>query len=143
MKADDPIKIVKGLNDASNQEDYEKEASFLADDCVYEPVPGDGVFHGKKGFIDFAKRYHKSFPDHKWELKSVFSDGHRIAAEHVSTGTWTYSNDPKMPATGKHISYRGVSIIELCNGKIYRMTDYYDALSLWQQLGLIPEKPSE
>jgi len=119
------VKILKDFVEACNSENYEKVASLFTDDCVYDDVPSGMVFHGAKEFINFAKRYHTTFPDHKWELKSVFSSGNRIASESVSSATFTHSDDPKMPATGEHGTLRSAEIIELRNGKIYRITDYY------------------
>jgi len=141
MKAVDAIKIMKDMMEAGNSQDYEKFASFFTDDCVYEDVPNGKVWHGMKEFIPFAKLLHAAGPDHKWELKSAFSDGNKIASETVWSVTFTHSSDPERPATGKHVSIRGVSITELRNGKICRNSDYYDALSLRQQLGLSPETP--
>ncbi len=133
--ATDAVKIMKDMMEAGNSQNYEKVASFFTDDCVYEDVPSGKVAHGIKEFIDMAKMVHVDFPDHKWELTSAFSDGRRIASESIWSGTFTHSNDPKRPATGKYASIRCVSITEIRNGKIYRYRDYYDGLSLAQQLG--------
>ena len=132
----DAVKIMKGMMAALNSQNYEKAASFFTDDLVYEDVASGMVFHGVKEFIDFAKLVRVEFPDREWELKSAFSDGHKIATESVWSGTFTHSVfNPERPATGKHVSIRCVSITELRNGKICRNSDYYDGLSFWQQLG--------
>ena len=123
--ATDAVKIMKGMMDALNSQDYEKAASFFTDDLVYEDVPAGKVCHGVKEVIDMARLVRKHFPDRKWELTSAFSDGRRIASESVSSATFTHSDDPKMPATGEHGTLRSAEIIELRNGKIYRITDYY------------------
>ena len=135
MKADDAIKIMKGMMDALNSQDYEKVASFFADDCVYEDVPSGGVTHSAKEFISFAKMVRVDFPDRKWEMTSAFSDGRKIASESIWSGTFTHSSDPKRTATGKFASIRCVSITEIRNGKICKNTDYYDGLSFSKQLG--------
>jgi steroid delta-isomerase-like uncharacterized protein len=140
--ATNAIKIMKDMMAALNSKDYEKTASFFTDDCVYEDIPSGKVFHSAKDFIDFAKIVRKNFPDRKWELVSAFSDGHSIATESVWSGTFTHSDEPKMPATGKHVSIRCVSITETRNGKISRNRDYYDGLSFMQQLGVMPAPPS-
>lgn len=131
----DAVEIMKDLMKAASSQDYEKFASLFTDDCVYEDIPSGGVWHGMKEFTDFAKLLHIDFPDHKWEFKSSFSDGHRIATEAVWSGTFSHSSNPERPATGKHVAMRTVSITELRNGKICRNTDYYDGLSMMQQLG--------
>ena len=139
----DAVKIMKDMMEAGNSQNYEKVASFFTNDCVYEDVPSGKVCHGIKEFINFGKMVHIDFPDHKWELTSAFSDGHRIASESVWSGTFTHSDDPKRPATGKHVTLRCVSITEIRNGKICRNSDYYDGLSMLQQLGGLPESSSK
>ena len=124
--ATDAAKIMKDMVAAVNSWDFEKTASFVTDDLVYEDVPTGMVFHGIKELADFAKIVHFEFPDRTWELESAFSDGHKIASETVWSGTFTHSSNPERPATGKHASIRCVSITELRNGKICRNSDYYE-----------------
>ena len=128
------VNIFKNLVSAFSSKDYEKMTALCADDLVHEDVASGGSFHGVKEYIDFAKRLHSSFPDQKWEIISAFSQGNRIAAETIWSGTFTHSMDPKIPATGKYVSVRGVSIIELRNGKIWRNREYYDWFP-FKQLG--------
>ena len=78
----------------------------------------------------------------EFTLKSFFSAGGRTATEWVMTGT--HSGElPGIPATGKSFSVRGVSIADLREGKISRNTDYYNLVSFLQQVGLLPEAPSQ
>jgi steroid delta-isomerase-like uncharacterized protein len=121
MKAADAVNVIKGMIAASNSQNYEKLASFFMDDFMYEDLPLGKTCHSKKELIAFFSSSHANAPDHKWELKSSFNDGQRIATE------WVWSGTPKeRPASGKHVSFRGVSITELHNGKISRNTDYYN-----------------
>jgi limonene-1,2-epoxide hydrolase len=71
--ANEAVPIMKSFMEALNSQDYEKAASFLTDDCVYEDVPSGTVFHGAKEVIDFARVVRFQFPDRKWEIKSAFS----------------------------------------------------------------------
>ncbi len=131
----DAVKIMKDMMEAANSQNYEKLTALFTDDYVYEDLPLEATSRGKKELIVSISRVHASVPDHKWELKSSFSDGHRIATEWLWSGTPTHDIDPERPATGKHVSFRGVSITELHNGKISRNTDYYDMVTVQQQLG--------
>jgi steroid delta-isomerase-like uncharacterized protein len=141
--ASDGVKIMKGMMVALDAQDFEKAAKFFADDCVYEDVPMGMITHSAKEFIGFARIVRGNFPDRKWEMTSAFSDGNKVATESVWSGTFTNSDDPKRPATGKHASVRVVSITEIRNGKICKNTDYYDGLSLSQQLGMGPPSHSK
>jgi steroid delta-isomerase-like uncharacterized protein len=100
------------------------------------------VNRGKKELNEFIKNTFVWSPDVKFEMKSFFSTGDRIASEWVMSGT--HAGDvPGLPATGKSFSIRGASIIELRKGKVSRQTDYYNLVSFLKQVGLLPETPSQ
>ena len=135
----DTVKIIEDMIAAMNSWDLDKVASYFTDDCLCEDVPSGKVCHGIKEYIDLAKMVREEFPDRSLELKSAFSDGHKIASESVWSGTFANSRNPERPATGKHVSVRYITITELRDGKICRNSDYYDMLSVSQQLGsLLP-----
>jgi steroid delta-isomerase-like uncharacterized protein len=144
MKAAEAIKIMKDMIVAVNSWDFEKAATFFTDDLVYEDVPSGKVCHGVKEYIDFARMVRTEFPDRTWEFKSAFSDGQKIASETVWSGTLTHSNNPDRPATSRRVTMRCISMTELREGKICRNSDYYDMLSVSQQLGsLLPGMKTE
>ncbi len=69
----DNLRLIKEFIEAANSQDYDKVASFFADDSEYEDVPSGAVWHGAKEFTEYARsQVHIEFPDHKWELKSCF-----------------------------------------------------------------------
>ena len=138
----DMKKVAKDLIGAWNSHDVDKIASFFTDDCVYEDLAFGMVARGKKEINDFLKVTFVWSPDLKFELKSFFGAGGRTATEWVMTGTHA-GELPGMPATGKSFSLRGVSISEQREGKISRNTDYYNLVSFLQQVGLLPEAPSQ
>jgi len=42
------------------------------------------------------------------------------------------------PATGRNTTFEGVSIIRVVDGKIAEAWNFYDFLSMYQQLGVTP-----
>ena len=135
-------KVAADFIGAWNSHDVDKIASFFTDDCVYEDVAFGVVNRGKKEIKDFIKAMYVWSPDLKFDLKSFFSAGGWTASEWVMTGTHA-GEVPGIPATGKSFSVRGASIEELRGGEISRHTDYYNLLSFLQQVGLLPETPSQ
>ena len=133
--ADENEKIIRAFIEASNSENYEKMEYLLSDDFVSDEVPTGKVCHSKREFMDFAKLVHSEFPDHKWEAKTIISSGDRVAVESLWNGTFTHSDDPDRPATNRHATLRSVEIMELCDDKICRLTDYFDLSSMLKQLG--------
>ena len=76
-------------------------------------------------------------PDLKWEMTSqpiVGKDGN-IAFQWKFTGRNTGAWGADTPATGKSLSFEGVSFIRMQGDKIVYQGDYYDALNFNKQLG--------
>ena len=141
--ASDVEKIVKGGHEAWNSHDPDKVVSVYTDDCVCDSVPMGVVFHGKDEVKALAKQLSTDYPDFHYEPKSWFASGNKVASEWVWTGTHKHSSNPAIPATGKRFSVRGVSILELRQGKMSRATFYWNLADLMQQLGLMPKAPSK
>jgi steroid delta-isomerase-like uncharacterized protein len=139
--ATDSEKMMNDYVAAWNSHDMEKVLSFCTDDVVFEEVPMEKVWRGKKEAKDFAKDTFTNFPDFKIEVKSGFSAGAQGAGEWVMSGTFANSSTPGMPATGKRFSVRGTSIIEFREGKISRESMYWNLASFLQQVGLMPGPP--
>jgi steroid delta-isomerase-like uncharacterized protein len=134
----------KMMNDyvaAWNSHDMEKVLSFCTDDVVFEEVPMEKVWRGKKEAKDFVNVTFTNFPDFKIEMKSGFGTGAQGAGEWVMSGTFANSSTPGMPATGKRFSVRGTSIIEFREGKISRESMYWNMAAFLQQVGLMPTPP--
>jgi steroid delta-isomerase-like uncharacterized protein len=117
----------------------EKVLSLFSDDCVYEDVTFGVVNRGKKELQAFADGVFAAVTDFKVELTARFAAATWAGMEWVMSGT--HKGDfPGMPATGKHFSIRGVTILELQAGKIRRNSDYWDAATVMRQVGLLPSK---
>jgi hypothetical protein len=61
--------------------------------------------------------------------------------ERVDSGTFAHSHILAMTATGKTFSLRAASIVQLHKGKVIRQSDYYNAVTFMQQVGLMPMQP--
>jgi steroid delta-isomerase-like uncharacterized protein len=81
-------------------------------------------------------------------LRSAYPDGHFTLEEMVAEGNsvvarWTFRGTHKgelmgIAPTGREVSATGTSIFAVADGKIMTEWAEYDALGLWQQLGVIP-----
>ena len=118
---------------AWNSHNPDKLLPLFTDDLVYEDVAFGEVSHGKTELRKFAADEYEGSPD--LELKLV------RAEFHGSHGTieWSFSGtDKAVFKTGKKFSVRGVSVIDLRNGKISRNLDFYDSATIMRQVGLLP-----
>ena len=132
----DMEKMLRDWVDAENSQDVDKFASFYADDCVWEDVALGLVNRGKKEVKAYFKTMFVAIPDLRFEVQSVFVEGDWGVCEWLMTGTQA-GDFPGLPsAVGKSFSVRGVSVIQLQNGKISRNSDYWNLATLLQQVGL-------
>ena len=122
--------------EAWNSHDTDKIAALFADDFIHEDVAIGAVFRSKEELQAGISALFAACPDVKLEQKSLFGTSDWLAQEWVMTGTQTGAfNDLGIPATGKSFSIRGVSIIEVHDGKVARNSDYWSLTSMLQQLG--------
>jgi len=133
----DTERVLEAWATAWSSHDTERVLSLFTDDCLYEDVTFGVINRGKKELRAFADSVFVGIPDFKVDLTTRFGAGTWAGMEWVMSGT--HKGDfPGMPATGKHFSTRGVTILELQAGKIRRNSDYWDAASVMRQIGLLP-----
>lgn len=127
---------------AFSSTDVDRILTFFTDDAYYEDVPSvengwDVPLRGHEMIRESLVDTFQALPDLAFELVSASSAGNRMVIEWIMTGT--HEGDfPGLPATGRTISIRGVSLIELEGGKIAWDRDYYDVYLLLTQLGVVP-----
>ena len=119
---------------AWNSHDPDKMLPAFTDDVYYEDVAFGEISHGHAEFRKFAAEEFEGVPDA--ELKLV------RAAIHNGHGTieWTFSGTDKgVYKTGKKFTVRGVSVVDVRDGKISRCLDFYDTGAIMKQVGVLPE----
>jgi steroid delta-isomerase-like uncharacterized protein len=135
----DADRALIGMANAWSSHDVDKLLALFIDNCVYEDVTFGVVTRGKSELRGFAEATFKAIPDFNMEVTSRSVAGDRASMEWVMTGT--HKGDfPGLPATGKRFSVRGASIVEVQGAKIRRVSDYWDAVTLMRQIGLLPAK---
>jgi steroid delta-isomerase-like uncharacterized protein len=118
---------------AWNSHNPEKMLPAFTDDVFYEDVAFGEVSHGHSEFRKFAADEFEAVPD--LEIKLV------RASIHGGHGTieWTFSGTDKgIYKTGKKFSVRGVSVVDVRDGKIARSLDFYDSGTIMRQVGVLP-----
>ena len=118
---------------AWNSHDPNKMLPLFTDDALYEDVAFGSVNHGKTELQKFVADEYEGVPD--LELKLLRAD---FRGNH-GTIEWTFSGTDKgVFKTGKKFSVRGVSVIDLRDGKISRNLDFYDSATIMRQVGILP-----
>ena len=123
---------------AWNSHSPDKMIPLFTADIFYEDVAFGEVSHGSDELRKFAASEFEGVPDLELKLlRANIHGGH-------GTIEWTFSGTDKgVFNTGKKFSVRGVSVIDVRDGKISRNLDFYDTATLMRQVGLLPTPPTD
>jgi ketosteroid isomerase-like protein len=119
-------KLVDELFESMNNRDLDEFLAFFTDEASFI-FPGTstlgGFYLGKKKIKRFLDKLFVLIPDMNFKILNIISSENEklVAVEWISTGI-----------TRKGLPYesRGVSIIEMHNGRIKEMRQYYDTEKL-------------
>jgi steroid delta-isomerase-like uncharacterized protein len=89
----------------------------------------------RNGVREAVQTYRKAFPDLKFQIESVISEGDKVSTFWRASGTHKGSFLGQS-ATNKKASVEGVTVGRISGGKLVEDWTQYDVLSLFQQLGL-------
>jgi steroid delta-isomerase-like uncharacterized protein len=128
------------FNDANTYRGDIAKAPFMAEK-YFAP---DWVFHhpsrgdmNREQFIQFMVGISAAFPDFKFSIDDVVAEGDKVVTRYTLRGTHMgpYSG---IPATGKQVAIKGVSIDKIVGGKFAETWDFPDSLGTMTQLGITP-----
>ena len=123
--------------DAFNARDDTREASlrtidFTAHAPDFMQLPTlDGA-----AWVEFLGTFLQGFPDLHLQVQDAVSDGGMTAQRILFTGTHT-GPFRGLPPTGRTVRFSGIEINRMSSGKVAEHWFQLDALTLFQQLGLL------
>jgi predicted ester cyclase len=97
-----------------------------------------GELRGRDSLKQMIRQLHRAFPDISFNLEGDFiAEGDKVVArwKGVATQKGTFGS---IPATGKSATWTGLSIFRIADGQVAEEIGEEDALSMFQQLGLVP-----
>ena len=122
------------------QEIYTSNDLDALSEVVSENLLTPKIMPGISTGIEGAKAAHRimlaGFPDYQTIIDDLFAEGDKVAARITMSGTNTGSF-MGIPPTGKYVSFTGIYIARLANGKIVEHWGEEDGVSLLQQLGVL------
>jgi steroid delta-isomerase-like uncharacterized protein len=139
--ADDAVTVVEALFEAFNDGDLDRAAECVSDDFELVDVAAGQSFQGPNGCRQWLGMFRTALPDARTELVSIFAHGAQVASEHIGRGTQTgpfATPAGTIPPTDRPIELRIGEFYEVRDGKITRLTAYYDTATMMRQLGLMP-----
>ena len=106
----------------------------FADDYLRHDLRPTAAAPGPDGQRQIAAAFRAAFPDLRWHVDLLLAEGDlvvgRWTASGTNTGPWA-----GMAATGRHVTFSGVNIFRIRDGKVVEIWNHRDDLGLAQQLG--------
>ena len=118
-----------------NQGKFQVADEIYAEDFVNHGVHRDVRL---KEDQDAARGWKLAFPDLKITVVKEIAEGDLVTVLYTVTGTNTGEGNG-LPATGKRMQGRGITIWRIVNGKITEEWSEFDQLRIMKDLGLLPE----
>lgn len=126
MSPEDTRALVERYLDAFNASDHDAMLSLLAEDVVHDINQG-GREIGREKFRWFNATMGKHYDETLGDIV-IMTDpsGRHAAAEFTVRGTYLETADGLPPATGQHYSLPAAILFEVDEGKISRVSTYYN-----------------
>jgi steroid delta-isomerase-like uncharacterized protein len=130
--------LIQDLVDGWNAHDANKVTALYAPDYEEEDIAAAGRHRGPIAARATMILYLRAFPDLRLTAEDVVIQGDCVVLSWILTGTHrgTLMN---IPATGRGVRVRGVSIMSLADGRIKRTCRVWDLAGLLRTFGLLPE----
>jgi steroid delta-isomerase-like uncharacterized protein len=118
-----------------NSGDREAFLALLTEDVVHDINQG-GCEVGKEAFRSFLQRMDRSYAEQVEELVVMAdSSGQRGAAEFYIRGSYLSTDEGLPPATGQTYRLRVGAFFEIKEGRVSRVTNYYNLQEWLKQVG--------
>lgn len=115
---------------------------LYADDYVdhVSRGPEPAEVKGPAGLKEAVTMFRTAFPDLQYAIEDEIAERDLVVTRFSASGTHL---GPFLgaPATGRKVTYTGIDINRIVDGRIVESWVQYDALGLLQQLDLVPATP--
>lgn len=135
LSREETVTLISRYYDVFNGGDRETFLSLL-DEQVQHDINQGGAEVGLEAFRAFLQRMDRCYREQVEELQVFASEnGDRAAAEFYISGTYLTTDDGLPPATGQKYRLRVGAFFQIRQGKISRVTNYYNLEEWLHQIG--------
>ncbi|MFN2601944.1 MAG: ester cyclase [Gemmatimonadaceae bacterium] len=134
--------VVEAYVDAWNRHDSAAFDSLMAPDGTHEDIALGFIGKGPAGARQFLDAVLSMEPDFAWKISNVVEQGPMVAAQWTWTATYTGPDPMGRQVKNVHVSGRGTAVVEVENGKISKLTDYYDVASFFPKPDTTKKRPN-
>ncbi len=130
--------FIAELMEAWNTHDVDRVVMFYSQDYEGQDVAEAAPQRGQQGIRKSIERYLSAFPDLHLVAEDTVIQDDRIALVWTARGTHK-GLLMNIPATGRTVAVRGVSLFTLEGDKIRRGTYIWDVAGLLRAIRLLPD----
>lgn len=128
------IELVTRYYAAFNRGDWDAMCALLADDVAHDLNQGEREL-GASAFRAFLHRMARSYREQLRDI-CVLGDGRgRVGAEYIVDGEYLATDEGLPPARGQRYSLPGAAFFDVRDGRIARVTNYYNLTDWLRQVG--------
>jgi steroid delta-isomerase-like uncharacterized protein len=132
--------LIRGVVDEIwNGGNFDKIEELVTDDFVIHASRPGNELKGAKQVKEFYTKLHEAFPDIKFTIMDQIAEDDKVVT-HFKVDATHKGEFNGIPATGKKVSFTGIDIDRISNGKFVECWTKMDELGLIQQLGVVPAK---
>jgi steroid delta-isomerase-like uncharacterized protein len=136
------IKTARDVVEGFNANDWERSKGPLAPDSLYNEVGTHQRLQGPSATIQALQGWKQAMPDVKGTVTNAFASGNTAVLEVTWKGTHTgplQTPGGAIPASGKSQETPSAWVFEFAGDRIKESRNYFDMLSMMQQLGALPQ----
>jgi steroid delta-isomerase-like uncharacterized protein len=138
IMSDSTAQLIQDLVDGWNAHDPNKVSALYAPDYEEEDIAAADRHRSPIAARATFILYLRAFPDLRLEAEDIVIQGDCVALSWILTGTHRGSL-MNIPATGRSVRVRGVSLMTIADGRIKRTCRVWDLAGLLRSFGLLPE----
>ena len=132
--------ILRQAYDAINRNDLDALDELVASDVTdHDPAPGQGP--GLEGVKGYFSSLHAAYPGFNMDVEDMIAEGDKVVARVTGSGGTHQGEFMGIAPTGNQVTFRGIDILRITDGKIVEHWGRFDDLGFLQQLGVV-EQPS-
>ena len=109
----------------------------FAEEFVLHDPSSDNTPLGRDEYREYVESYREAFPDMEYTVEAMIADGETVALRYTARGTHEGAFLGVEP-TGERVEVSGMEMYRVEADEIVEMWTSYDALGLFQELGVIP-----
>ena len=131
--------FIDRYNAAWNDHDVEAIVSMHTEDSVFENHTSGGQASGLGAIRDLVAGIFRTFPDLQFTARRLYVRDDLVVQEWTATATHSQTmtvRGKSCPPTGKRMSWNGMDVSPMRDGKVLRKDVYVDSVSYLKQLGI-------